>query len=207
MANLPDMIGAIVAEGVGFLKTAGVTAGRAALATYLAKRADAAREILFDELRSGDIAPEQVAAEDDGVAVVHGFVRAAWEGKARVNLRLLAKAIKGQLQLGNLVADDFFLHADALASLSRDEIILLATMLRERARSRPNGLWLNCMGDLNAAGWSKDKILAVASRSLRSGFVTTGSGFGGMVYAPSPMLLDVCKTVDFDDALRKEPAR
>ncbi len=200
------MVGAIVAEGVGFLKTAGVTAGRAALATYLSKRAAAAREILFDELRNANITPEEIAAEDDGVAVIHGFMHAAWEGKARVNLRLLAKAIKGQLQLGNLVANEFFLHADALASLSRDEIIFLATMLRVAAQpSPPNGLWMTCMSQLKMAGWPPDKIAAVAGRSLRSGFVTTGSGFGGLVYAPSPMLSDVCKTVDFDDALRREP--
>jgi hypothetical protein len=132
-------------------------------------------------------------------------MRAAWEGKSRINLRLLAKAIRGQLQIGNLVADEFFLHADALASLSRDEIILLATMLRVAAQAAPlNGLWMACMSQLKMIGWSPEKISAVAGRSLRSGFVTTGSGFGGFVYAPSPMLFDVCKTVDFDEALRRE---
>jgi len=205
MTNLPEMLGAIVTEGVGFLKTAGVTAGRAALAAYLNKRAADARDILFEELRSGHILPEQVAAEDDGVAVLYGFMRAAWEGKARVNMRLLAQAIKGQLQNGTLVADEFFLHAEALSALSRDEIVLLAALLRSHEQPGMNGLWLSCMGALQAIGWSKDKIVAVASRSLRSGFVTTGSGFGGLVYAPSPMLFEVCKTVDFDDAMRKEP--
>lgn len=204
-SSLPDVLGAIATEGVGFLKTAGVAAGRGALAAYLSKRASDARDILFDELRGGAILPEQVAAEDDGVAVIYGFMRAAWEGRARVNMRLLAQAIKGQLQNGTLVADEFFLYADALAGLSRDEIILLATMLRARACPGLNGLWPTCTAALQQIGWSHDKIAAVAGRSLRTGFVTTGSGFGGLVYAPSPMLIDACKTVDFDDAMRKEP--
>lgn len=32
MTSLPDILGAIAAEGVGFLKTAGITVGRQALA-------------------------------------------------------------------------------------------------------------------------------------------------------------------------------
>ena len=203
--SLPDVLGAIATEGVGFLKTAGVTAGRAALAAYLNKRAADARDILFDELQSGGILPEHVAALDDGIAIMHGFMRAAWEGKARINIRLLARAIKGQLETGALVADEFFLYSDALANLSRDEIILLATLLHSHAQPAEKGVWQACMRRLKAKGWSDNKISAVAGRSLRSGFVSAASGWGTLAFLPSPLLFDVCKTVDFEDVMRREP--
>jgi hypothetical protein len=216
MTSLPELFGAIATEGVGFIKTAGVTAGRAALAAYLRKRADAARDILFDELRNGGIPPEKVATEDDGIAVIHGFMRAAWEGKARVNLRLLAKAITGQLQKGGLVADEFFLYAESLAGLSRDEIILIATVYRHNKRQpkihesdmgeeEKIAPWSNTLAEVETFGWEKDKASGVAGRCLRSGLLIAVSAWDRIAYKVSPMLIDLCKTVDFEDALRREP--
>ena len=214
MANFVEVFGAI-AEGAEVLKTGGVSACRAALAAYLKKRSDDARQILFDELRRGDLFPEQVAAHDDGIAVIHGYNRAAWEGRARVNLLLLAKAIRGKLQTNSLVADEFFEHAEALSTLSRDEIVFIATLLRhsakmpdipqdamgEREKQSP---WLNALKDLNAVGWSDDKTSAIAGRCLRSGFVIAQSAWDMLAYKASLLLKDLSKTVDFDDALRRE---
>ena len=214
MANLPEILGSIV-EGAEWLKTGGISAGRAALAAYLKSRSAAAREILFEEVRTSGKLPEQVVAHDDGIAVIHGYMRAAWEGRARVNLRLLAKAITGQLQTGTLVADEFYLYAEALAGLSRDEIILIAALHRhhsklpnvpedqmgEREKQAP---WLATVEELQGNGWSADKISAVAGRCQRSGLVIAKSAWDDLAYKASPMLGDLCKTVDFDDALRRE---
>lgn len=214
MANIPEIVGSII-EGAEWFKTGGISAGRAALAAYLKKRSSEAQTILFDELRTGGKLPEQVAAHDDGIAVIHGYMRAAWDGRARVNLRLLAKAITGQLQLGTLIAEEFYLYAESLAGLSRDEIILISTLFRHHTKI-PNvpeeemgdreqqSPWLAAMADMEAKGWSKDKTSAVAGRCMRSGFVIAQSAWGGLAYKASPMLLDLCKTVDFDDALRRE---
>ncbi|MEK7994672.1 MAG: hypothetical protein AAB403_12780 [Planctomycetota bacterium] len=215
MANLPDVFG-VIAEGAELLKSGGLSAGRAVLNAYLKKRSDQARDILFDELKRGGLLPEQVAAHDDGIAVIHGYNRAAWEGRARVNLRLLARAITGQLLANNLVADEFFLYAESLAGLSRDEIIFIATLLRHSA-NRPDvpedqmgeqenlAPWLKALEEMSAEGWNNDKTSAVAGRCLRSGFVILLPTFDRMAYKVSPMLTDLCKTVDFDDALRREP--
>ena len=155
-----------------------------------------------------------MAAHDDGIAVIHGYNRAAWEGRARINLRLLAKAITGQLRAGNLVADEFFLHAESLTGLSRDEIILLATMLHRFAVSERSAYnkWADTEVELVKHGWSKARILATAGRALRSGYIfPEAHGLGQMVvaiefhYLPSPLFLNLCATVDFDDALRVEP--
>ncbi|MGQ3300296.1 hypothetical protein [Reyranella sp.] len=215
MPNLTDVLGSIT-ETADWMKSGGILpVGRAALNAYLKRRSAEAQQILFEELRSGGYPPEQVAAEDDGIAVIHGYVRAAWEGRARVNLRLLAKAITGQLQVGTLVADEFYLYAESLAGLSRDEVILVSTLLRhhpklpdvpeeeagEREKQSP---WLATMAEMEAKGWQKDKVAAVASRCLRSGFVIAQSAWGGLAFKVSPLLLDLSKTVDFDDALKRE---
>lgn len=215
MPNLNDILGSIV-ETAEWMKSGGIlSAGRTALAAYLKQRSADAQKILFEELRNGGKQPEQVAAEDDSIAVVHGYMRAAWEGRARVNLRLLAKAITGQLQRGTLVADEFYLYAESLAGLSRDEVILISTLLRhhpklpdvpeeemgEREKQSP---WLATIAEMESKGWQRDKISAVAGRCLRSGFVIAQSAWDGLAFKVSPMLLDLSKTVDFGDALRRE---
>lgn len=47
-----------------------------------------------------------------------------------MNLRLLASVYAGQIRDRTIIADDFLYYADILASLRRDEIILLGTLLR-----------------------------------------------------------------------------
>lgn len=215
MTKLPEVVSAII-EGTEWLKTGGISAGRAALAAYLAKRSDDARAILFEELKSGGKLAEQVAAHDDGIAVIHGYMRAAWEGRARVNLRLLAKAITGQLQMGSLVADEFYLNAESLAGLSRDEIIFISTLYRHHGKlpnvpkdqmgeNEKQSPWLATLEELKGKGWHQDKVSGVAGRCLRSGFVIAQAAWDMLAYKASPMLLDLCKTVDFEDALRREP--
>ena len=56
------------------------------------KKAIEARDILLQEMSQGG-APE--IAEDDAVYIIYRYLRAAQEGAARVNLRLLAQVIAG----------------------------------------------------------------------------------------------------------------
>ncbi len=100
-------------------------AAKEAFSWLLAGRHEAAREILLEELRNGEkrLPPEQI---DEGVAIVYRYFRAAQEGSARLNLRLMAKAIAGQVQKQDLIADEFLSLADLIASLRRHEVLLLA---------------------------------------------------------------------------------
>jgi len=208
MSKLPDVLGALIADGLGAIAVPGASSAGEAVKGYLQRRSDEARAILLDELRLGNIDAANVAAEDDRVAVVYRYLRASWEGSARVNLRLLAKAIVGCLKTNTLVADAFLPHADALAMLSRDEIILLAMMCRIQSRfgdAPPiNELWPPTVQKLEGIGWSKDYADAIAGRAMRSGYVLAASAWSALSFRPSPLLLDLCKTVDFDDALRRE---
>jgi hypothetical protein len=90
---------------------------------------------------------------------------------------------------------------------------LLATLLRCFAvpDMSSHNKWESVERELTALSWDKNKILATAGRAVRSGYVVPeASGLGEMVvriqfrYLPSPLFLDLCKTVDFDDAVRRE---
>lgn len=52
---------------------------------------------------------------------------------ARLNLRLLAKMIAGQSAIPPLYADEFLAWADVLASLRRDQVMLLGAVVRHYA--------------------------------------------------------------------------
>jgi hypothetical protein len=212
MTKVPEVLGALISDGLELLDVlGGSTVGAmvsGGLKAYLRRRTDKARELLFEELARGDILPPQVGAKDDTVAVIYHYFRSACMGAARVNLRLLAQAIAGRLRTDTLVADDFLPHADALASLSREEIYLLATMYQIQSRfgdAPPiNELWLPTVQKLEALGWSKDDVSATAARAMRSGYVLAASAWGALSFRPSYLFLELCKTVDFADALRRE---
>src|SRR6516165_3622152 len=76
---------------------------------------------------SGD---ERDAEVEEAAAIFYRYMRAAQEGGARLNLRLMAKIIAGQADRGNLVADEFLYYADMLASLRREEVLALGTLYR-----------------------------------------------------------------------------
>ena len=211
MVNLPEVLGALLSDGLSAVGFPGASTAGEAVKGYLHRRSDQARAILFDEIKRAGVTPERAATQDEDVAVIYRYLRASWEGSARINLRLLAKAIAGKLRSSTLVADEFFIYADALASLSRDEIILIASMYDAYKATggavRPNdepSPWLERVKEFEAKGWTKTKTTATAGRCLRSGFVIANSAWGGLVFEISSMLIDLCKTVDFTDALHSE---
>lgn len=210
MSKLPDVLGALIADGLGAIAVPGASSAGEAVKGYLQRRSDEARAILLDEFRRGNIEAANVAAEDDRVAVVYRYLRASWEGCARLNLRLLAKAIVGRIRSNTLVADEFLPHADALAALSRDEIILLAALYHIRGSIGVEsdkfrmGSWVEALNQMRKRAWDEERVEITAVRALRSGYLIGTWRTSEMVYRLSSLFIDLCKTVDFDDALRRE---
>lgn len=95
---------------------------------YLQRRNDLAKEILLSKLKRDTKAEWQIANEDALFGAIFRFRRAATEGAARHNLKLLAHAIRGTLLSGDITADRFNLFSDLLAGLSRAECWLLGTL-------------------------------------------------------------------------------
>lgn len=91
------------------------------------------RDILFSEIEQGSF---DNIGNDDKVSLMHRYMQAAMNGSARINLRLLAQAInslsKGEKQSKPIYANEFNRYAQALETLSEDEIHLLASMYEYR---------------------------------------------------------------------------
>jgi len=93
------------------------------------RKAKITAEILLDELARGNAHLQDAADVDEVAAMVFECAFAAQRGAARRNLRLLAQVLVGIIRQGPpLYADEFLRWSRVLADLSREEIILLATL-------------------------------------------------------------------------------
>jgi hypothetical protein len=80
------------------------------------RRRQAAGELLLVELRRGGRTFAEVE-EDELAAVVYRYSRAAQEGTARLNLRLMATVIAGQAFRGNLATTPLLARLQAFAPI------------------------------------------------------------------------------------------
>lgn len=186
------------------------------------KRTEAAREIAIEEMQKGQRSNLDFADADEFVAIVYRYIRAAREGAATLNLRLMAKVMRGQIVSESMYASDFLAYADIISTLRREEVVYLATLLKltkEGLRlpkdSDPNDYYdvaqsvtIQLMKLLVETDFFKDNaalnacILAVQ----RTGFIrhVTSLASGGNIYAPSTHLEKLGKLACFEDALREE---
>ena len=111
---------------------AGTRVAEARLRRIFQKRADNARDKAMEEIRAGcGNVLLDAPAEDEFVAIVWRYLRAAEEGTAHLNLRLMAAVLAGQINAKQVHASEFLRWSDLISSLSEVEIIFLATLHRE----------------------------------------------------------------------------
>jgi len=215
---LPIALGAAASDILTGYGSSFATLGGAGLTAMvgrlLRKRLETAQEILLDELRRGKRSLAAVEEVDELAAIVFRYGRAAQEGTAKLNLRLMAKVIAGQAHLGSLVADEFLAWADVLASLRREEVILLACFLKENDRflHEADGkvslsqLWDRCRGQVVPTVFSsEDRMRVSACAVMRTGLLMNDPTFDGTgFFAVSPLLKDLVQVASFQDALREE---
>ncbi|MCI3206358.1 MULTISPECIES: hypothetical protein [Pandoraea] len=202
LSSLPALIGDVFSC---FSLPGGGVAGEALKALFR-KRIDDAQEIMLTAISRGDIRFSETDAEES-VAIVYRYLRAAQEGAARVNLRLLAQVFCGQARLGLIKADEFLYYADVLTPLRRDEILLLGSILRywneaieeepiQRMRSatvRSQEALIPKVFDDHA------EFRAVADGMRRTGFFSTqATAGGGDLLGPSPVLMRLARLTDFE---------
>lgn len=96
----------------------------------LRHRAVKARDIAISEMKKGSRDKLDVADPDEFVAILYRYMRAATEGQATINLRLMAQVMRGHAVNPSLFASDFLAYADLISSLRREEVVFLATMLK-----------------------------------------------------------------------------
>jgi hypothetical protein len=179
------------------------------LGSILKKRSDSAREILLEELSLGQKTIHDTGQLDELVAITYRYFRAAQEGTARLNLRLLAKVIAGQAHLGNLIADEFLYYAELLASLRREELILIATFQRVSRRlneTEAHKIWEPAAEELVPKVFPDEGLMrAAATACTRTGLLMTEASMDDIgFFSPSPLLDKLLRLASLDDAIRQE---
>lgn len=216
---LPAALGAVAADILSLYQVPGSnTVGaviQVALQELFARRLRVAREIMIDELRRGDKVLRQIGEVEEAAAIFYRYARAAQEGSARLNLRLLAKVVAGQTVQGNLVADEFLCWADILASLRREEIVLLATLHRHHSSpevmaedegSRDGKAEKLAKNELTPRLFqTDDDFMAALNAVTRTGLVIAYSGYDDQIYGISPLLRRLIALAPFEAALKDEP--
>ena len=119
MAGLTDVL------GLFGMPTA---TAEAIYAQMIEKRKSEGLEILFSELRRGNL---KAVNQHELISVIARFQRDAIEGVAKQNLYLLAQVIRGMSCKQKLTAPSFSKYADALSSLTEDEITVLGYMAKK----------------------------------------------------------------------------
>ena len=180
------------------------------------RRAERARDILLDELDRGE-KTLSVPDVEEVAAVLLRYSRAAHEGAARLNLRLMVNVIAGQAKTHCLYADQFLRYADLIAELRREEVILLGTVhrhwhavdveildhgrrqqaTRDRARSEL----------VPTPFRDDDDFYASAEAVTRTALLRTADGVEDdyMLFQPTRLLDELCDLAPLEAAVRREP--
>ena len=124
----------------------------------------------------------------------------------------MAKVAKGQFESEGLYADEFLRYAATLASLSREEVIFLATLHRHFIGQSTGSveIYRKVVDELVGRVFtSKNDVQACLTALQRTGLVlpivTPVLGGAGYTSAPSPLLERVISLASFEDALKREP--
>jgi hypothetical protein len=172
-----------------------------------------ARDIVIEELSQGRALIESIEEVDELAAILLKYIRAAEEGTARLNLRLMAMTIRGMTHKRTLTASRFLYYAGFLATLSREEVIALATLYKNEAlepdrisdneaRGRAR---VRAREELVPAFFPTERHLnGTLQAATRTGLVVGASGWGALVYETTPLMEEVASLASFRDALEKE---
>lgn len=216
MNLLPSMLSGIDSENLQTLFKEGLgdiakDGASEIIRRVLRHRRDAAFNILLSQLRRGSVSSGAVAAESDVVSVMLRYVRAADEGAAALNLRLMAKVISGCASKGNLKADTFLYYAEMLASLRREEIVLIATMHKlckelPQIESHATELWKKLQEELVPSLFKDEHALrAAAMACLRTGLLMDINTMDNMgLYSTSPLMFELESLAPFEEALEED---
>jgi hypothetical protein len=99
-----------------------------AVERYFKRRKLEAGEELSEALRNARISWEDAVELDETAAMLHRWERAWREGAVRQKLKLLARALAGEIGRGEEGADEFQQFADVILGLSGNEISFLGSL-------------------------------------------------------------------------------
>ena len=147
-------------------------------------RAERARDILLEEVQAGQRALSR-HEPDEVVSILYRYLRAAQEGAAAINLRIMARVVAGQAIHRAMYADDFLRDAALLSQLSSDEVALLGVIYRATEGPEPvdpdKGREVIFVGSLVVPALfpSGQVFTDACSCLLRTGYFRAHPTFGG----------------------------
>jgi len=217
MADVPALIGAAFNDVLSLFQIPGsnLTAEvlRSAIASYLRRQSEAARDILLEEFRLGNIDRIELASEDELGGILFRYFNAIRDNAARLNLRLMAKVMVGQAQRDRLYADEFSRYSNMLASLSRDEVLVVSKvhqytkdiMTRRRLNGLADEFDKKLINDLVPSHFlNEEYLLAVCMAASRSGLLIETTDYITFRFLSTPLMDEIAQLADFQDTLRRE---
>jgi hypothetical protein len=175
---------------------------------YLERKQQEAAEILIEEVAKGS--PEPINFEESDVSplieITYRFSKAAADGAARENLRLLAQVIAGLKRNKALEADKFRKWANILEQLTRDELIVIGKAISiqrkitvEGGAAKPEDFCKRLKSELMASGYQSTTIDPLCTSLIRTGLLLGASGYGGVtVYLPTSWLNELGALADVE---------
>jgi hypothetical protein len=172
-----------------------------------------ASDLLIEELRHGQAFVDSIGEVDELAAIFLKYIRAAEEGAARLNLRLMAMTIRGMTDRRTLTASRFLYYAGFMATLSREEVIAIATLYKNEALEPDRRSDNEARGrarvrtkeDLVPAFFPTERHLnSTLQAATRTGLVIGATGWGVLVYETTPLMEEVASLAPFRDALERE---
>lgn len=187
-------------------------AANAILERTISNRKRAADEIAMHELTDAGTYDELMKDVDSFVSRAARYYQAAIIGSAHANLRILARMVVCGGERA-MPADEFLYLAQVIESLRHDELLVLSSFSRARRR-RDQDNALDSKQDLYGAVeadlrgvFEGSELDGLVHALLRTGFLTTRSGYGGAQWNVTSLLLRLEATTQFSLVVRDELSR
>lgn len=205
---------ALAADLLACLGVPGGSTLSMAVQRVIQKRNQVAKEIFVEHVKMGDRSLLDVGGIDEVAAMIFRYMRAAQEGSARLNLRLMAMTVNGIAERPPIHASKFLRYAEILSTLTRDELVAIATLYRnertqkqdassdEDARAKAR---VRTREQLIPSYFSTELHLEyVLHAATRTGLVISRSGWDALVYETTPLADELARLASFEEALQKE---
>jgi hypothetical protein len=195
-AIVGDVLSALQVPGSGFFGKLGDK--------YLERKQREAAEILIEEVSKGS--PEPIPL----IEIVYRFSKAAADGAARENLRLLAQVIAGLKRNKALQSDKFRKWANVLEQVTRDELLVIGKAIATKRELDANpsiSFWARLKEELAISGYQEVEAGSLCASLTRTGLLLPASGWGELVYRPTPWLDELASLADVEGVAASQPSR
>lgn len=210
--RLPDSFAALASE-LWVASSGSVGLLSSALGRVLSWRLEEAEDILHSELSQIKRRLTRVGEVEEATGMVLRYIRAAQEGTCQLNLRIMAKVIRGLAARSPAKASEFLRYADAVASLTVEEISVVTCLLEKTveleelglAKERDNQAWSQMIDDLVPNMFTDQQHVAeILLAASRTGLVTKAAPFKLGPFCTTPFLHDLAELASLQRAITEE---